>query len=233
MDGWQIQPETQFAETFEEDIQSNDFRLSVAGEQFIQKKSPDLIDEGIPFSISGVITDRFGNIDLDFNKEEKIVILQGEVELGGVILFKDENGLFRWNGLKGKTSGKAAVEIQFPGTGIQPSRFTFEVVPEIKNLVQDDFEENDLSAWKNDGSWLIDTKEVISGTASLHHQSGLEGGRSCISYPHEKFNGDEYQSTWEFCLKNGNWNPSSSNNFLFFIGSGEYGQSQFSGYSLG
>jgi len=230
---WSDSTGTQFARIFDEDTESNDFKLSVDAEKFLLRQTSEIVGLGMPFSFSGALVDRFGNVDLDYDGDEHLAVRRGGVDVGGISLFKDENGLFRWDGIVAKTPGEAELEIQFPGSGIPATRFTFEVVPEIKSLIQEDFEANELSGWRNTASWIVDSEGAISGTYSLRHKSGMEEGESFIFYPFEKFNGDEYQANWEFTLKSGNWNPSSRNHFLFFFGDGEFGQTLFSGYSLG
>jgi len=84
------------------------------------------------------------------------------------------------------------------------------------SIFQDDFEHGNLSGWKQIEDWEVSSSEKISGEFSLKHSGQVTGSNSSI------FHGIDsdlnlYDLEWSIVLKNGNWDPSSSNRFWFYL----------------
>jgi len=79
-----------------------------------------------------------------------------------------------------------------------------------------DFESGNLTGWKQTNDWEVSTIDKISGASSLKHSSKATGGYSAIFH---SFGSDlnSFEINWLFKLKNGNWDPSLSNRFWFYL----------------
>ena len=93
---------------------------------------------------------------------------------------------------------------------------TFGSSDTLDTLFQDDFEKGYLSGWKQTIDWEISQENIISGFITLKHSAKATNGNSSIFHSVSS----ELQSfdiEWSFKLKNGNWDPSSSNRFWFYL----------------
>ncbi len=86
----------------------------------------------------------------------------------------------------------------------------------ISTIFSDNFENNNISGWKQANDWEVSTAEKISGVLSLKHSSIATGGKSSIFHSASSdLNSADIK--WSFKLKNGNWDPSSANRFWFYL----------------
>jgi hypothetical protein len=93
---------------------------------------------------------------------------------------------------------------------------TFSGNDTIATIFIDDFENNNISAWKQTSDWEVSASEKISGSFSLKHSSKVTNGNSSIFHTAvSDLNSSDIE--WSFKLKNGNWDPSSSNRFWFYL----------------
>lgn len=96
----------------------------------------------------------------------------------------------------------------------------------------EDFEQGTLAGWGNTGDWEISEESPISGSYSLKHLSG--SGTSYIYHPLEIANLNSDTVTWRLQLKNGNWDPSGTNKFWFYLISDQSNlSSNVNGYAVG
>lgn len=93
---------------------------------------------------------------------------------------------------------------------------TFSGNDTIASIFRDNFENNNFSGWKQTTDWEVSATEKISGTLSLKHLSNIASGKSFIFHPVTSDLGSS-DIAWSFQLKNGNWDPSSSNRFWFYL----------------
>ena len=78
------------------------------------------------------------------------------------------------------------------------------------------FESNTIWGWKQTTDWEVSSSEKISGEYSLKHSSKAISSISTIFHTTgSDLNSSELE--WSFRLKNGNWDPSSSNRFWFYL----------------
>ena len=85
----------------------------------------------------------------------------------------------------------------------------------FQTLLQDNFESGNLSGWGNTSDWENSDENPISGIYSLKHNSGT--GISYIYHPLEITDLDSDTIVWRMQLKNGNWDPSGSNKFWYYL----------------
>jgi hypothetical protein len=109
---------------------------------------------------------------------------------------------------------------------------TFSGNDTISTIFSDDFESNSISVWKQIADWEVSVSEKISGTQSLKHSSKATSGNSAIFHT---ANSDLNSSDvgWKFTLKNGNWDPSSSNRFWFYLSADTIRTDLINGWAVG
>jgi hypothetical protein len=101
-----------------------------------------------------------------------------------------------------------------------------------QTIISDDFEHGTLSGWGNTGDWENSEESPVSGLFSLKHSSG--SGISYIYHPLEIADLNANTITWRLQLKNGNWDPSGTNKFWFYLTSDQSNlSSNVNGYALG
>lgn len=96
----------------------------------------------------------------------------------------------------------------------------------------DDFEHGTLTGWGNQGDWENSEETPISDNYSLKHSIG-----SGTSYLYHHLSITDLNSdtiSWRLQLKNGNWDPSGSNKFWFYLTSDRSNLSTgVNGYAVG
>ncbi len=85
-----------------------------------------------------------------------------------------------------------------------------------QSFLVDDFETGVFNGWQPISDWEISTSDQILGSFSLKHSTKATGGNSTIFHP-VGISLQNFEVDWSFKLKNGNWDPSSSNRFWFYL----------------
>lgn len=83
-------------------------------------------------------------------------------------------------------------------------------------IQEDNFETGTLQNWKQTSDWEVSATERISGAFSLKHSTKATSGNSLVCHQ-AKADFKTLDLEWKFALKNGNWDPSSSNRFWFYL----------------
>lgn len=94
------------------------------------------------------------------------------------------------------------------------------------------FESNTTTKWKQSTDWEVSSSEKISGAYSLKHSAKATSGNSAIFHT----TGSDMNSSdveWTFKLKNGNWDPSSSNRFWFYLSADTIQPDLINGWAVG
>ncbi len=109
---------------------------------------------------------------------------------------------------------------------------TFTSPDSVSSIFQDSFETGNLSVWKQTEDWEVSGVEKISGAFSLKHLAKASSGSSSI------FHGivadwNSFDIEWSFKLRNGNWDPSSSNRFWFYLSADTTGTDLIKGWAVG
>ncbi len=103
----------------------------------------------------------------------------------------------------------------------------------ITSILNENFESGTLlSGWEQTNDWEISGTEAISGTFSLKHSVKSISSNSILFH---SINADLNSSDieWSFRLKNGNWDPSSSNRFWFYLSADTIQSDIVNGYAVG
>jgi hypothetical protein len=102
-------------------------------------------------------------------------------------------------------------------------------------LINEDFENGNLSHWIDTADWVVSSLYPLSGTYSLMHNSSGSASRadtSMVCIKVDSTNLDEDTICWRFIMKNGNWDPSSSNKFWVCLASSSSNLLQNNGNSF-
>jgi len=83
-------------------------------------------------------------------------------------------------------------------------------------VVEDNFESGSFQNWKQTEDWEVSSTDKITGTFSLRHSTKATAGNSSV-FHQAKADLKTLDLQWKFSLKNGNWDPSSSNRFWFYL----------------
>lgn len=86
----------------------------------------------------------------------------------------------------------------------------------VNFIFTEDFEDGNLSDWKQVADWEVSSVEKISGEFSLKHSGQATAGTSSIFHAVDS-DLPSSDIEWKFTLKNGKWDPSSSNKFWFYL----------------
>lgn len=100
------------------------------------------------------------------------------------------------------------------------------------HLLDEGFESHLLSAWKQYSDWEVSAVDKISGQFSLKHLAKAEGGISSLFHT-LKANWNSSDIEWSFQLKNGNWDPSASNRFWFYLSADTTHTTLINGWAVG
>ena len=109
---------------------------------------------------------------------------------------------------------------------------TFSGNDTIEIVFTTDFENNSISGWKQTTDWEVSATEKVSGAFSLKHSSTATSGISSIFHlASSDLNFSDVE--WSFKLKNGNWDPSSSNRFWFYLSADTIQTDLINGFAVG
>ncbi len=115
---------------------------------------------------------------------------------------------------------------------IEPLNTILDDKDTISTLFQDDFEDGNLLGWEQTEEWEVSSTEKISGAYSLKHLSKATSGFSSIFHPMAA-DCNAFDLEWAFKLKNGNWDPSSTNRFWFYLSADTIQTNLINGWAVG
>jgi hypothetical protein len=102
----------------------------------------------------------------------------------------------------------------------------------IASIFVTEFETNTVYGWKQTTDWEVSSSEKISGVYSLKHSIKATNGNSAIFHNAvSDLNSSDVE--WSFKLKNGNWDPSSSNRFWFYLSADTIQPDLINGWAVG
>ena len=102
----------------------------------------------------------------------------------------------------------------------------------IKTIFADDFESGNLSGWEQTSDWEVSDVNPITGKFSLKQLANTTNNSSSIFHKVKSdFNNTDLE--WTFQIRNGNWDPSSSNKFWVYLSSDTIQTDVVNGYALG
>jgi len=102
----------------------------------------------------------------------------------------------------------------------------------LEPIFEDNFEDGNLSGWKQTADWEVSPTEKLAGVFSLKHLSKTTGPLSSIFHTMiTDFN--RFDIEWSFKMKNGNWDPSADNRFWFYLSADTIQNDLINGWAVG
>ena len=102
----------------------------------------------------------------------------------------------------------------------------------IYTIIKDDFEDGNLSGWKQTNEWEVSPVEKIAGVFSLKHLSKATSASSSVFHTMVT-DCNRFDIEWSFKIKNGNWDPSSANRFWFYLSADTIRTDLINGWAVG
>jgi hypothetical protein len=216
--GWKSGMEgTAFAEKLVSTIYGPMCHINVEAKMLVFAEQPYASEIAMPFTLKIAATDTFGNIDTDYNKPIAISKHSGygnltcsntvQNALAGISTFTgvsfDKFGDYKLMATSGSLWGSTSPKI-FCGSSQEC-------------IVNEDFEVSTPPAWPGIDSWVLSTVSPLGGAQSLQHRPNFSNGTSILLFPSPiVFDGEGFVQ-WEFCIRNGDWDPSSDNTFCMVL----------------
>ena len=210
--------------------------IDVEGNSLVFYEQPFITADGQSFALSIALADIYGNIDMDATGSATIDVDYGPGDIdveSESVTFVD--GVARWENVTLNAVGRYRLKATGDQEGIsqgisQPIWNGAALV----SIIDEDFETTPLSFDLNP-EWSVSTISPIEGKSSLKH--GLTGvdGTSTLSIPLDIENMGDGPMEWSFVMRNGDWDPSTSNTFWFVLSSDNQSISQgsYNGYAVG
>lgn len=227
---------SQFSETFPFDIYSNVFSIQVISTQLIFNKFPYFVAQDSAFKISINATDQYFNCDVDASNSISLskYFGNGEISTNEGLQATLQNGRFTWNNLKYNTLGNFGLQITDFNTQEIFKSDTIVSANSIKNIFTENFEQSELLQWINTTHWTSSSYMPISDNRSLKHNLSNVESESYISHTISPIDLRSGMFEWKVQLKNGNFDPTSSNRFwVWLVADKPLNEDSISGYVLG
>lgn len=129
-------------------------------------------------------------------------------------------GIYQWK-LSPKNTGLSKFKISPINTNISSIEQSLYIIEE-KDLIVNNNYENDSSIDQNT-DWEISTQNAIAGIHSVKHKALEAEGNSTLQLLKDSIDLQQGHFQFRFKLQNGDWNPSSSNNFYIELMQNENG----------
>ncbi|MDQ2179612.1 lamin tail domain-containing protein, partial [Marinifilum sp. D714] len=196
------------------DFNSATFSLNVEADRLRTISSPLFIRDSIEqFNLKVVACDQYQNIDTDYNGTISLDLIQGDGELIHDNELNLINGTIDLNSIK--YSGKEDFKLRVHSS-LGSDSCSIALGQSLLNFIYD-FEEHSLDEFTNSSDWSISTYQPIHGSKSLKHNLSNQVGNSYISRKMESWRSENGITRWNFVLRNGDWDPSSGNYFVFHL----------------
>ncbi len=214
----------------DEIVVSGEKDIQVFGTKISVVKAPARIGRNEDFNITGEIVDDEGRRDINYSGT---VYLEGEVDfLSGTLEAPVVNGVCQWDGLSFNQEGSYTFALSTPTDDLAPAYITITVLPPSDLLFFDDYESGFKDSYSPQADWMVSNTEPIADAHSLKHNLEGVSGKSVVFHPFTAhFN--EQGLEWQFTLRNGDWDPSSSNKFWFYLATDDTNAETLNGYAVG
>jgi len=213
--GWKASSTaSNLTEELTDNISSEIHYLEVEADRMCFISVPRSIKDSEPFRIEIAAVDEYQNIDIDNNSEVNLSLEDGDGSLSHTGMVGSlSNGILIIDDVT--YSGNDLFEVGVNGN-LNPCVVPI-FVQEGDLIFSDDFESTDLSKWENTPDWKASAYLPINGNSSLKHNLSNAIGSSYIICPLVDLNLKSESIFWEFTLKNSDWDPSSTNNFVLHL----------------
>ena len=192
--------------------------------------APGSVEKDDGFSISAEIVDDGGRRAENYSGtaflEGETFCLSGTLEAGIV------EGFCQWDGLFFTETGEYILTLSTPTDDLETAYHTIVVMPPSDLLFFDDFESGLNEGYNPQDDWEVSETDPLSGFASLKHKLDTVSGESHLFYP-INIDLQKQNLEWGFTIKNGDWDPSSSNKFWVYLAATSVQSDGLTGYALG
>lgn len=196
------------------DINSESFSLNVVADRLSIASSPLFVnDNSEQFNLKVLACDKYQNIDIDNTDKISLELIQGDGELIHDNELGFNKGTLDVNSIS--YSGKKDFKLRLSSIlGSDTCSIAFG-----KSLLDIlyDFDESSLDGFTNSSDWFVSSYQAIQGSKSLKHNLSNQVGNSYISRKLDNWRSENGITRWTFVLRNGDWDPSSGNNFVFHL----------------
>ncbi len=166
------------------------------------------------FTIKLSVSDALGSIDLDWESAVNISALAdaGELQSYGALNRNFKQGMITFNDLKYTATDTVLLSVQ--ADKLKPAYHALLVG---HPFFSDSFEQPLSNQWLNQSDWELNSMEPLEGSLSLKHAVANPDGLSYISAPYLRNGFNNGRTVWRLVLRNGAFDPSSSNRFWYFL----------------
>lgn len=224
---------TAFKSNFPSTIYGRPCRIEVQADRLKFLNQPFGINPNEPFNISVMACDARGNVDREFQAYAALGIQSGAGSLiVDPLLQPLDNGIAKWSGVKLTTAGTYRLKSYF---GWLSDAISENIYCGYNHYCQvnENFE-GQMPSWIGIDNWMASRVEPIGGEYSLAHAGNPGAKQSVLSIPIET-NLKGKATEWNISIRNGNWDPSSENNFYLALTSTHENptDTQAEGYAVG
>lgn len=182
---------------------------------------------GEKFTIEARACDSDGKTDIHY--DQPLTLSEANNLLASQTVIP-EKGIFRWNNLLPET--EEMLQLQLSNQQLSSKRLEIPVYKAKPHVFFADFENGLPIQSISDGDWLVSSISPLSQKNSLQHNSQAKNACSAIFFPiNQSLQSDHFY--WSFKLKTGNWEPSSSNRFLFYLCADQTIPASINGWAVG
>ncbi|MBN2263798.1 MAG: lamin tail domain-containing protein [Prolixibacteraceae bacterium] len=142
-----------------------------------------------------------------------------------------ENGFYTWR-VVSQSDGVRSFSVSDSANILAPVDSSVNYFNKTDLIQFDDFENQQGTQWALNQHWQISTENPIVGQSSIKHVEQEQEGLSELLYNEQVFSLDEKEFLFSFVLRNGNWDPSSSNYFYLWLVDNST-SAQMGGYAIG
>ncbi|MFC2086494.1 hypothetical protein ACFLQ9_02115, partial [Bacteroidota bacterium] len=215
------------------DIISNEFTIDVNASLLEITSQPDQVNIYSNFILFVQAIDENRNLDFDNSASISLSKNFGNGTLSSNIGLTQSltNGAYSWSDLQYTTAEKFRIEV----TSLSLVDILSDTIQAILPFYENNFESGNLNNWVNIDDWAASTDNPINNSYSIKHNLiGIEG-ESYISHTLLNCSYNSGTVTWRIVMKNGNWDPASTNKFGFFLmsNSQNFVSDSSSGYAVG
>jgi len=150
-----------------------------------------------------------GSVDPQYNQALYLVAPNGNLNVEQVAQTPID-GIYHWKNVSIKEIGICSIQVS--NLEISSTLHAIEVEKYDHPSFLFEFEDQQLGDWTPADDWEVSNQSKINGSYSLKHSDKASTTESCLYYPvNRKLSASDYR--WSLILKNGDWDPSSSNRF--------------------
>ncbi len=193
----------------------NNLKVDVNASKITATISNKIIRTDSIFNILAYATDANGNIDFDYSESATLSAVSNTGILNSTSSLTSNfvNGTVQFSNLTFNATDTVVLNIETASI----ANYHSEAIIIGKHIFKDDFELNSLDQWSNTADWTSSDNEAIDGSYSLKHNLSDTSASSFIAAEYIKPSFNNGKTIWQLLLKNGNFDPTSSNKFWYYL----------------